>query len=70
MSFLAICLLILGLWVTLALFAMSLFIVAGKADEELGIKIPYEELISESGGSDSTPYLPSQPLYESTSSNR
>ncbi len=70
MSLQILCLMGIGLWAVIAFFGISALIVAGKADEELGYNMPYEELIPESEGFDSTPSIPRQPLYEPAKSER
>ena len=58
MSVNIVCFLGIGLWAIIAFFGISALEVAGKADKNLGYKIPLEELLTESEGFDSAPSIP------------
>jgi hypothetical protein len=53
-----------GLWAVIVFFGISAIVVAGKAAEKLGYKMPIEQLFTEVDGFDSVPSIPRQRLHE------
>jgi hypothetical protein len=64
MALQTICILGIALWAVFVFIGISAVMVAGKSDEELGYKMPIEELIIESDNIEGSPSLPGQGLYE------
>ncbi len=64
MSIQTVCLLGVGLWAVIVFLVISALVVAGKADEKLGYKMPIEHLLPEVEGFDSAPSIPRQRLHE------
>ena len=59
-----ICTLGFGLMIVIAFVGISVVIVGGKSDEELGYKMPMKDLISDQDTAVSTPSIRSGTLYE------
>ncbi len=70
MSIQTVCLLGVGLWAVIVFLVISALVVAGKADERLGYKLPLEELLTESDGFDRAPLVPGHRLFEPGGSER
>ena len=64
MALQTICILGIGLWAVITFIGISSVMVAGKADEKLGYKMPIQDLIIESDNIEGSPSLPGQGLYE------
>jgi hypothetical protein len=70
MSVNLVCFFGIGLWAIITFFVVSALVVAGKADERLGYKLPLEELLTESDGFDRAPLIPGHRLFDPGGSER
>lgn len=66
----AICALGFGLVIVTAFIGIAVVIVGGKSDEELGYKVPIDDLVHDSDTSIETSSIPSGALYEPGKSER